>query len=781
MKQLTIIAILWLMVLATLSTALAVPEILWDFESGDGEWKTSDVDAGNISVGIAGGGAGNSGHALAIAGKVPKSFGAKCRPWHNWRGLTTLQFDIKVPQDAPRELDLYVYVKDRQYLWFQTAPLHDMKTGKQLRQFTPGKWATFTIDISEDSTVWEPGGHERSWDRVLYYPREFGLRFFSAKEWSGVVLLDNIRLSGDEPPVGPMKNGKPGPGQGTLDARANTDRLKVYQKFEITFDMDRDYENPFDPSVVDVAGHFLLPDGTRREVPGFYYQDYRRTRTEDGWEKLIPVGAPCWKVRFAPGQAGTYKCFVQLSDALGQYRSQELTFTALADHDQPGMVRISKQDPRYFEFENGDFFFPTGINMRDGGDHAQKQKGTYDFDYYFDRFQEEKLNFVRTWMCGWWVGIEWSDEYHSRYDDVGRYCLYNGWRFDYMLDLAAERGIYLEITLNSHGQFRRDKFDAEWGYNPYSVKNGGFVASPAMFFRSTKAKEMIEQRNRYTVARWGYSPNIMSWDLVNEVDLSEGYNKPEVAAWHAEMARYIKSVDINDHLITSHICLYWGYGTELWDLPEIQYVQADAYWKRESEEGMNECWQARRHYNKPFLFIEYGPQTASLPIPENNWQRDFRVGMWVSNLIPSAAPGQFWYHREWQQYGLYEYQKGLLAYNDGEDRRGMRLQTVSAKATSAGPNEITVQAMSNGEYAYFYAYDFANMLQPSPEAVPAARQIDAAEVMIGGFKPGRYLVEYRDTLTGEIITANEVTVSGAALKVALPHFAQDIAAKIKPM
>ena len=35
----------------------------------------------------------------------------------------------------------------------------------------------------------------------------------------------------------------------------------------------------------------------------------------------------------------------------------------------------------------------------------------------------------------------------------------------------------LELTLNSHGQFRRDKFDAEWEYHPYSARNGGFIAT----------------------------------------------------------------------------------------------------------------------------------------------------------------------------------------------------------------------------------------------------------------------------------------------------------------
>ena len=117
------------------------------------------------------------------------------------------------------------------------------------------------------------------------------------------------------------------------------------------------------------------------------------------------------------------------------------------------------------------------------------ERGTYDFDDYFPEFAAHNIRFCRTWMCAWWAGIEWTDRYDSRFDGAGRYAMYNAWRLDHTVDLADKYQIYLEITLNSHGQIRRDKFDAEWQYNPYSTKNGGMVASPAMFFTSKLGKE----------------------------------------------------------------------------------------------------------------------------------------------------------------------------------------------------------------------------------------------------------------------------------------------------
>jgi len=569
-----------------------------------------------------------------------------------------------------------------------------------------------------------------------------------------------------------------------------------YRKLELNFNLKREYDNPYDPQVVDVQGRFTDPDGQTMSVPGFIYQAYERTKTPAGHEKLIPVGHSYWKVRFAPPKQGKYTYMVSVRDALGETRSEVGSFTATAPVDARGYARVSKRDPKFFEYDNGDFLFPTGINMRDGGDQAEKQKGTYDFDAYFKKFQEEGLNFVRTWMCAWWGGVEWSDKYHSRYDGVGRYAQYNAWRLDYAFDLAEQHGLLLELTLNSHGQFRRDKFDAEWEYNPYSARNGGFVASPAMFFTSKLGKEMTKQRYRYTVARWGYSQNLMSWDMVNEVDLTEGYQREKVAAWHQELAAYLRSIDPWKHIVVTHICLYGSFGDELWQLPEIEYIQSDAYWKRR-DLGMNESWRGKAGYNKPFLFIEYGPQTVSLPISYEKWQQDFRVGMWVSNLIPSAAPGQFWYQDAWLQHRLYEYQRGLLAFNAGEDRRGQNYQTLRAEISAPGIPEwrptreerqrgekgpiLNVQAMGNATRGMFYLYQFDNLIIPKPEDVPADKRVTDATLTLTGFQDGAYRVEFWDTIAGRIIGTQDVTAQAGSLTIKPPTFAADLAGKVKAL
>lgn len=735
-------------------------------------WSTSDLDAGSHEVRIRPEAGPEGGPALELAGQLPEAFGASYRCWQNWEGYRRLTFRLRVPPEFPPETDLQLYLKDHHYWWYQTYPLHDPRDPQKRRLYAPGQWMTISVSLAPFNTDWQPGGHQKVWYDVTYKPKEFGLRFFGQQPWSGSLQVADPRLEDYQPPLGKEGAAIAGLTPAAPGPVANAEEVPQYEKFELTWPVEQYYTNPYDPQVVEVEGHFLSPSGQAITISGFFYQGYKRHRTEDGYEKLTPTGTPQWKVRFGPREQGRYRYYVLVRDALGMRRSTEGEFEATAPLHPQGYVQVSERDPHYFEFENGDFFYPFVINMRDGGDQAEAQAGTYAFEHFFPLFRRHGINVVRTWMCAWWTGIEWSQKYHSRFAGLGRYSQYNTWRLDHVLDLAAENALYLEITLGSHGQLRRDKFDAEWEYNPFAVENGGYLPAPFMFFTSPRAQTDLRQRYRYIIARWGYSRNIFAWDLWNEIDLSEGYYTREVAQWHREMAGYLRQLDPNPHLITSHICLYWSFGDELWQLPEIEYIQSDSYWKRR-DEGMNESFARRQNYNKPFIFIEYGPKTADLPVPESTWLQEFRGGMWVSALMPWSAPGAFWYHQEWEQYRMWEFQKGLQAFLAGEDRRGrgLRLTEVALRPET----QLRVQAMQNQDSAYLYVYDYGAL--GSREPPPAGGRRVTAQ--LSNLRPGEYRVEFWNTLSGHVESTAEIATPDGNLAISLPPVPQDLAVKIK--
>lgn len=793
--------LLWPLLMSLVLCSLAHAAVLFDFEDPASPlnevWAPCELDGPNQSLESSTDKPREGERSLKLTGKLPEGFGVTYKPWRDWTGHTTLSLDLWLPENvdaAGSDFHGLVYLKDRNYYWYQTPLLHNPRTGKRL-PLKAGGWNHFELDISNHSEIWQSGGHGRAWGYALHRPREFGIRFSGKQEWEGTLYIDNVRLDGEALPAGRRAEASPDAPRPPRIIRPalSADSVPMYEKLEVTFELDTFYTNPFDPEVVDVQGHFIAPSGRQIDVPGFFYEEYERSQNEEGFERLNPVGRPCWKIRFAAREQGEYRCYVTVDDALGPLRSPIQRFTATAPLHPEGYLRVSEQDPLYFEFENGEFFYPIGINMRDGGDDATDQKGTYDFDYYFKRFHDEGINMVRTWMCAWWGGIEWSDEYHSRFDDIGRYNLYNAWRLDHCVNLAEAHGIYLEITLNSHGQVRRDKFDEEWSYSPWNTRNGGHVAAPAMFFSSPEVKKDFLNRYRYIVARWGYSRNVMSWDLWNEVDLAEGYYPHVVSQWHREMGAALKQMDPWQHMVVTHICLFWSYGNEMWALPEIEYVQSDAYWDQNDKRtgdfrtdmGMRASYQGKvladkgnePLHKKPFIFIEYGPLYVAVSggkVSPQEFAQRFRIGMWTSAVLPNAGPGLYWYHQEWDRHKLYEYQKPLMKLFSDYDRRGKDLRLKNAMVVKGGP--VKAIGMASAEEGFFYVHNPEVMKQAREEITP----LEGASLYILDMPPGQYEVQYIDTLTAETVGTAQVQVpeKRSRFTLELPPIADDLLLKV---
>jgi hypothetical protein len=65
---------------------------------------------------------------------------------------------------------------------------------------------------------------------------------------------------------------------------------------------------------------------------------------------------------------------------------------------------------------------------------------------------------------------------------------------------------------------------------------------------------MTLMKYRYIVARWGWSPAVVAWELFNEVhwtDAMRNGHEAEVGRWHSDMATFIRLVDVYGHLITT--------------------------------------------------------------------------------------------------------------------------------------------------------------------------------------------------------------------------------------
>jgi PKD repeat protein len=167
-----------------------------------------------------------------------------------------------------------------------------------------------------------------------------------------------------------------------------------YEKFEITFDLETVADNPFfrfdlnpppgiPPAVgVNVIGIFQTPSGTTLEQPAFFHQEAEAVPC-GSLECFQQTGNSRWVLRFAPQEIGDYQVKIRVKDSSGAVTVPVEGFTS-SPSTNPGFVRVSKADPRYFEYASGDLFWPVG--PAHGKDYAS--------------YKDTGQNFERPWMAG---------------------------------------------------------------------------------------------------------------------------------------------------------------------------------------------------------------------------------------------------------------------------------------------------------------------------------------------------------------------------------------------
>jgi Domain of unknown function (DUF5060) len=412
--------------------------------------------------------------------------------------------------------------------------------------------------------------------------------------------------------------------------------IAQFGRLELTLDLSATYDNPFDPADIDVRAEFAAPDGQRLVVPAFFYVPYERT-VVNGQERVGKTGDPVWRVRFTPAVVGRYQCTVSAKDRSGTVRSKPAAFTVAAKKAR-GFVRRSPSSPYYLRFDSGEPYFAVGENVCWGGGRQ-----TLDYDEWFPALGAARGNYARIWLVRWNMGLEWTERdaaARGRFYGLGRYSPDNAWRLDYVMDLAERAGVYVMLCLGYHGELmdQRGYFGEQcWDANPYNKANGGPCEKPADFWTNEQARRLYQQRLRYYIARWGYSPNVLSFEFWNEV------NAP--APWVDEMAKYLRANDPFRHLITT------TYGNaDVWRIPEIDYTQTHTYGTGEQrhdcvEEIARLCRTHTEEFGKPHMVGEFGIdwQKSDRDHDPEGQAVNLHNGLWASMASRGMGGAAIWY------------------------------------------------------------------------------------------------------------------------------------------
>ncbi|MBI3852661.1 MAG: DUF5060 domain-containing protein [Verrucomicrobia bacterium] len=301
----------------------------------------------------------------------------------------------------------------------------------------------------------------------------------------------------------------------------------AYAKIEASFNITNLLTDPFDYTVTDVRVQIVQPDSSTLSLPAFF------------------DGGTTWRVRHTPMRPGLYQVTsVTLNGMpLAVNNLQPAAWTVADRATGPGFVRVDSGDTNRFITSNGRRFFPVGHNVAWWTNNTQ-------LGGIISKLGASRENWSRIWMTHFYdsLNLEWP-----KVGSLGQYSLPVAQKWDAIVAAAEQGGVHFQMTLQHHGQYSTT-VDPNWNDNPYNTINGGFLSDPKLFFTDATARSLTKRKLRYIVARWGYSPAIMAWELFNEVQFTSAGQAAQwsnIAVWHDEMAAFLRVQDAYQHLVTT--------------------------------------------------------------------------------------------------------------------------------------------------------------------------------------------------------------------------------------
>lgn len=411
-----------------------------------------------------------------------------------------------------------------------------------------------------------------------------------------------------------------------------------YGKYELRVDISAQYDNPYDYREIAIEALFNGPGGQQLAVDGFYAEEL--SLDPETGDLMSSGNGGVFKVRFSPAAVGTWTYQIHVRDQSGTATSEVQTFQC-TNSDHPGFIRSNLTN--YLHFDNGEQYLPIGENMA-----WQNNDPFLDYTSWLTALSDNGGNFIRLWQAHWGLGIEWKNGSND-FAGLRRYKESNMAYQDWLFDFCAEKGVYLMLCLQHHGQVST-QVDPNWQDSPYNAANGGPCQNTWDFFTNNEARDHTKNRLRYIVARWGYARSLMAWELFNEVGWTDNYNehREEIAEWQAEMAAYLKSIDPYQHLVTT------SFADEtqdpmVWANPDIDFTQTHFYLNTTNLQNalVNGITSYLDEFGKPTLTGEFGLGASS---DLSNADADgihLHNAMWATLFGGGLGTGMSWW---WDHY-----------------------------------------------------------------------------------------------------------------------------------
>ncbi|MFQ6041183.1 MAG: DUF5060 domain-containing protein, partial [Candidatus Poribacteria bacterium] len=327
----------------------------------------------------------------------------------------------------------------------------------------------------------------------------------------------------------------------------NTNTVPLYDIFEITFQHEGEYANPFFDVTIEVT--FQSPSGRSVTVGGFHYgsskppkiqvsEDKRgRRRTEYQFEKQ-----DLWKARFAPNELGQWRYSYVFSNNEGAKATGVGKFNCVEGRKRNhGFVRQHPTNPFRWVFDDGTPYFPIGLQEGWGdwtGTGTALDAKAMEGPFRTDRTDLVELPVGPLYVRGPSMNPQNADVYARRYSRAG----FNLYRFSqrnntYNLYRDLDHYLVQEGVMTDEILQRLRKYGFRIFYGFFGFGRDVFNDEPDNAEGMAKVKRFV----KYSVDRWGAYVDF--WEFLNETEADD--------RWHEIMTDYLKSIDPYRHPITS--------------------------------------------------------------------------------------------------------------------------------------------------------------------------------------------------------------------------------------
>ncbi len=351
-----------------------------------------------------------------------------------------------------------------------------------------------------------------------------------------------------------------------------------------------------------------------------------------------------------------------------------------------------------------------------------------------------------------------------------------------------------------------------WEHHPYSAGGSGFDG-PGSFCTAESALEAEKARIRFFVDRWGDSPAIFAYDLLNEIHPYWGGSPAEQGRWVAEIAQFVKGYELERwgkrHLLTVSI-----FGAipeaEYLDLvmrhPELDFVTTHVYIfglvdnPENTIDGALVMRDAVRHAFsqmdtvRPYLDTESGPIHLFMDLGRTlptAFDAEYLHNMsWAHLATGGAGSGMRWPFRDPHcltpemhavQRGMRRFLPALDWVRFSPEPWNHRMRVVARDAADEGAAEarLPVLPFGCGDRRQALAWLLRDLRLVGLDTV-----LPAADLILPGLEPGNYVAEFWETYEG-LKTGEQRFVVGVEegatreLRVLLPLFERDLAVAIR--